>query len=148
VVAASIVLIAFGAFSAVLQIVSLLLMVGQDAACGALVWPDATLALPLFWTSSILNIVIFLAWIICGIGILHLREWARLWLRVVMSFYFVNAVANIYLNVYLAQELAVSVPAAALVIGVAFVVVYYLGINHFFTHPNVVRQFRYKSREY
>ncbi len=148
VVAVSVALIAFGAFSAVLQIVSVLLMVGQDAALGAQVWPDATLALPLFWTSSVLNVLIFLAWIICGMGTLHLREWARVVLRVVMSFYFVNAIVNIYLNVYLAQELAVPVPAVALVVGVVFVVAYYLGINHFFSHPNVVRQFKYKSREY
>jgi len=147
-VAASVVLIAFGAFSAVLQIVSVLLMVGQDASLGAQVWPDATLALPLFWVSSVFNILIFLVWIVCGTGTLHLREWARRLLRIVMSFYFVNAVVNIYLNVYLAQELSVPVPASALVIGVVFVLAYYLGMNHFFSHPNVVRQFRYKSREY
>jgi len=148
VVAVSVLLIAFGAFSAVLQIVSVLLMIGQDASLGALVWPDATLALPLFWASSVLNVLIFLAWIVCGMGTLHLREWARRSLRIVMSFYFINAVANIYLNVYLAQELAVAVPPAALIVGVAFVIAYYLGINHFFSHPNVVRQFKYKSREY
>ena len=148
VVAASVVLIAFGAFSAVLQIVCLLLMVGQDASLGARVWPDATLALPLFWASSVLNVFIFLAWIICGVGTLHLREWARRLLRVVMSLYFVNSVANIYLNIYLAQELAVPVSAAVLVVGVAFVMTYYLGMNHFFSHPNVVRQFQHKSREY
>ncbi len=148
VVAASVVLMAFGAFSAVLQIVSMLLMVGQDASLGIQVWPDATLALPLFWASSGLNVLIFLTWIICGMGTLHLREWARILLRIVMSFYFVNAVVNIYLNIYLAQELSVPVPASALVIGVVFVLAFYVGMNHFFSHPDVVRQFRYKSREY
>jgi len=148
VVIVSVILIAFGAFSAVLQIVSVLLMVGRDASFGAQVWPNATLALPLFWVSSILNVLIFLSWILCGIGTLHLRETARRVLRVVMSCYFVNAIVNTYLVVYLAQELSVPVPASVLVVGVAFVLAYYLGMNHFFSHPNVVRQFLYKSREY
>jgi hypothetical protein len=148
VVIASVLLILFGGFSAVLQIISVLLMVGQDASLGAQVWPDNTLALPLFWASSIFNIFIFLAWIICGMGTLHLREAARVALRVVMSLYFINSVANIYLNIYLAQELEVVVPPVALVIGVAVVLAYYLGINHFFSHPNIVRQFKYKSRTY
>ena len=148
VVIASVILILFGGFSAVLQIVSVLLMIGQDASLGAQVWPDNTLALPLFWTSTFLNVVIFLSWIVCGMGTLHLHEWARQSLRIMMSLYFVNAVANIYLNVYLAQELSVPVPASVLVVGVAFVLAYYLGMNHFFSHPNVVRQFKYKSREY
>jgi len=148
VVIASVALIAFGAFSAVLQIASVLLMVGQDAALGAQVWPDATLALPLFWMSTFLNVLIFLAWIVCGMGTLHLREKARVALRIVLSFYFVNAVVNMYLNIYLAQELSVPVPVSVLVIGVGFVLALYLGMNHFFSHPNIVRQFKYKSRKY
>ncbi|MGE5280153.1 MAG: hypothetical protein ACM3L6_05385 [Deltaproteobacteria bacterium] len=148
VVFASVVLILFGAFSAVLQIISLLLIIGQDASFGAQVWPGETLALPLFWVSSVMNIVIFLSWIVCGMGVLHLREKARMALRIVMSFYFINAVANIYLNIYLAQELDIAVPAAVLVAGVGFVLAFYLGMNHFFTHPRVIRQFRYASRAY
>jgi CHASE2 domain-containing sensor protein len=102
-----------------------------------------TVSMPVFWLSSVLNLLIFLSWVVCGIGALHLKDWARQALRIVLSVYLINLLVNICLNVFLAQEMMSQVPVAFLVIGIVLAFSYYLGLVYFFSHPNVVRQFRF-----
>jgi hypothetical protein len=48
----------------------------------------------------------------------------------------------------MAQELTSKVPLGFLFAGIAISFSYYLGVIYFFSHPDIVRQFKYKSREY
>jgi len=139
----SISLIAFGAFNAFLMVLSMALMSLRNLPDVAAVMPAGMVSLPLFWMSSIVNLLIFLSWVVCGIGALHLKDWARQTLRVVMSVYLINLLVNIFLNVFLAQEVMTAVPVVFLIGGIALSLSYYLGLIYFFSHPNVVRQFRY-----
>jgi len=143
VVVFSISLIAFGAFNAFLMILSMALMSLRNLPEVAAVLPVGMISLPVFWLSSILNLLIFLAWVVCGIGALHLKDWARQTLRVVMSVYLINLLVNICLNVFLAQEVMTDVPVVFLIIGIVLSFSYYLGLIYFFSHPNIVRQFKY-----
>lgn len=142
-------LIFFGGFSTFLLILSLALISLKDIIPSvAAVMPYGMLSMPVFWISSLFNLLIFISWVITGIGVLHLREWARQYLRIVMSIYFINMIVNIFLNVFLAQEVAAQVPLRPLLIGILIVLFYYLSVIYFFSHPNIVRQFKFKSREY
>ncbi len=136
-------LIAFGAFNAFLMVLSMALMSLRNLPDVAAVVPAGMISLPVFWLSSIMNLLIFLSWVVCGIGALHLKDWARQTLRVVMSVYLINLLVNIFLNVFLAQEVMTAVPVAFLIGGIVLSLSYYLGLIYFFSHPNVVRQFRY-----
>ncbi len=142
-------LIAFGSFSAFLLILSIALISLKDIVpeFNAMV-PMGTLSMTLFWLSSLLNLIIFLSWVICGIGALHLKDWARKFLRIVMAIHLINMLVNIYLNIFLAQEVMSKIPIGFLAGGVAISFAYYLSVIYFFSHPNVVKQFRFKSREY
>ncbi|MFH1691730.1 MAG: hypothetical protein ABIC68_04085 [Candidatus Omnitrophota bacterium] len=142
-------LIAFGAFSAFLLILSISLISLKDIVpeFNAMV-PMGTLSMTLFWTSSLLNLFIFLSWVVCGIGVLHLKDWARKFLRIVMAIHLVNMIVNIYLNIFLAQEVMSKIPVGFLFGGIGIAFSYYLSVIYFFSHPNVVKQFKFKSREY
>lgn len=145
----SVSLIAFGAFSTFLMILSITLIpLIYDVPVFRSVMPADMLSSTVFWVSTVLNLLIFISWIICGIGALHLKEWARQFLRVVMSVYLINLFMNICLNIFLSEELTASVPVVYLILGIIIALSYYLAIIYFFSHPNIVRQFKYKSREY
>ncbi|MDD5574682.1 MAG: hypothetical protein PHH75_05835 [Candidatus Omnitrophica bacterium] len=136
-------LIAFGAFNAFLMVLSMALVSLRNLPDIAAVAAPGTVSLPAFWLSSILNLLIFLSWVVCGIGALHLKDWARQALRVVMAVYLINLIVNICLNVFLAQEVMAEVPILFLIAGIVLSLSYYLGLVYFFSHPNVVRQFRF-----
>ncbi|MFA5039971.1 MAG: hypothetical protein WC732_09900 [Candidatus Omnitrophota bacterium] len=144
----SISLIALGAFNAFLMILSMALMCLRDYPEFAAVIPSGTVAMPAFWLSSVLNLLIFLSWVICGIGALHLKEWARQGLRVVMAVYIINLVINICLNIFMAEEVLLEVPIGFLLAGIFVSLTYYVAVVGFFSHPQIIRQFKYKSREY
>ncbi|MDD5018995.1 MAG: hypothetical protein PHS61_01060 [Candidatus Omnitrophica bacterium] len=136
-------LIAFGAFNEFLMVLSMALVSLRNLPDIAAVAAPGTVSLPAFWLSSILNLLIFLSWVVCGIGALHLKDWARQALRVVMAVYLINLIVNICLNVFLAQEVMAEVPILFLIAGIVLSLSYYLGLVYFFSHPNVVRQFRF-----
>lgn len=145
----SVSLMAFGAFGSFLLILSLaLISLKNDVPALREVMPVSVLSMSLFWISSALNLLIFMSWVVCGVGTLHLKEWARKLLRVVMAVHVVNMLVNICLNIFLAEEAMSKVPVAFLAAGIAISFAYYLGVIYFFSHPNIVRQFRFKSREY
>ncbi|HQP91280.1 MAG TPA: hypothetical protein PLU24_01235, partial [Candidatus Omnitrophota bacterium] len=60
----------------------------------------------------------------------------------------INMIVNIYLNVFMAQEMLPKIPIGFLLAGMAITFSYYFSVIYFFSHPNIVRQFKYKSREY
>lgn len=142
-------LIAYGSFSAFLLILSLALIpLNNDVAQMRAMMPSGTLSMSLFWVSSTLNLLIFISWVITGIGALHLKEWARQCLRVVMSIYVINMLINIFLNYSLAEEMLAKIPMGFFVGGIMIAFSYYLGVIYFFSHPDIVRQFKFKSQEY
>ncbi len=105
--------------------------------------PQQTLSMPLFWLSSFLNLFIFSSWVITGIGVLRLKEWARQFLRIVMAVHVMNMLANIFLNITLADEMLSNIPLKFFVIGIIISFSYYLGVIYFFSHPDIERQFKY-----
>lgn len=142
-------LIAFGSFSSFLLILSIALISLKDIIPEfKALMPVGTLSMPLFWASSLLNLFIFMSWVICGIGVLHLKDWARKFLRIVMALHLINMMVNIYLNVFLAQEVLSEIPVKFLAGGIVIAFSYYLSVIYFFSHPDIVRQFRFKSRSY
>jgi hypothetical protein len=144
----SVSLIAFGTFGAFLMILSVLLLSLKDLPAFQGFVPVGVLSLTMFWVSSAASLFVFIAWVICGIGAIHLHDWARKWLRVVMGLHVINMFVNILLNVFLAEEMLSRMPYGFLATGVLISFSYYFSVVHFFSHPNVVRQFKYKSREY
>lgn len=144
----SIFLIALGAFNAFLMVLSMALMSLKDYPEFAATMPAGTVAMPAFWLSSVLNLLIFISWVVCGIGTLHLKEWARQALRVVMAVYIINLIVNICLNIFMAEEVLFEVPLGFLLTGILIALSFYLAVSGFFSHPQIVRQFKYKSREY
>lgn len=141
-------LIAFGTFNAFLMILSLGLIPLKELPELRAVVPNGTISLPAFWISSYLNLLIYIAWVIGGIGALHLKEWARQFIRIAMAAYLINMIVNICLNVFLAEEVMAKVSVGFLVAGILISFSYYLGVIYFFSHPDIVRQFKFKSREY
>jgi hypothetical protein len=142
-------LIAFGTFCTFLLVLSIALIPLKNVIREVeATMPNNVISLPIFWASSAANLFIFISWVICGIGVLHLKEWSRQWLRIVMAVYVINSLINIWLNIFLAQETINKIPYGFLIAGIAIAFSYYLGVIYFFSHPNIVRQFKYKSREY
>lgn len=145
----AVILMAFGAFSAFLVLLSLLMASGKEYAKSLqAVMAQGGMSMPLFWTSSLAHLLIYLSWVVCGAGALHLKEWARQFLRIVMSVYAINMLINITLNINLAHEMVATVPVFYLVIGIMLSFSFYLSVIYFFSHPDIVRQFKFKSREY
>ncbi len=142
-------LIALGSFNTFLVTLSVLLLPLNDL--GAAVnnnTPHGMLSMPVFWISSALSLLVYISWVVSGVGALHLKEWARHLLRIAMGVYIINMLVNIVLNVFLAEEVMSKIPIKFLVAGIVISMSYYLGVIYFFSHPNIVRQFKYKSREY
>lgn len=149
VVISAVLLMAFGTFGAFLLLVSIFLLFAKDEIPGlAALLPTNVVSMPVFWTSSFLNLFIFLSWVICGAAALHLKDWARQFLRIVMAVYIINMLINISLNIFLAEEVMSQIPVRPLLLGIFISFSFYLSIIYFFSHPNIVRQFKYKSREY
>lgn len=145
----SVSLIAFGTFGTFLLVLSVaLLSLGSVVPDVKAVLPSGVLSMPMFWISTLLNLLIFISWVICGMGALHLRDWARRALRVVMGAHIINMLINICLNIFLAEEMMSSLPLGPLLAGIAISFMYYFGVIYFFSHPDIVRQFKYKSKEY
>ena len=141
-------LIAFGAFNTFLLVLSLGLISLRNMPDLKPVMPNGLLSMSFFWISTFLNLFIYISWVITGIGILHLKEWARQFLRIVMAVYIINMLVNITLNIFLAEEVMAKIPIGFLIAGIMITFSYYLGVIYFFSHPDIVRQFKYKSREY
>lgn len=141
-------LIAFGTFGAFLLLLSILMLTLRHLPQLQGLVPESIVAMPLFWASSIINLLIFLSWVVGGIGALHLKDWARQFLRIVMAVHVVNIAVNIFLNVVFAEQVYTRIPVRPLVIGALVSFSYYFGVIYFFSHPDIVRQFRFKSREY
>lgn len=141
-------LIAFGTFGTFLTILSVLLLFLKDLPQVRGLAPEGVLSLTMFWVSSAVSIFVFIAWIICGIGALHLYDWARKWLRAVMGIHVINMFVNILLNIFLAEEMLNRMPYGFLAAGIVISFSYYFCVVHFFSHPHVVRQFKYKSKAY
>ncbi len=144
----SISLIALGSFNTFLVLLSILLLSLKGAGFEANATVDGTLSMPIFWISSVISLLIYCLWIICGIGALHLKEWARQLLRITMAIYVINMLVNIVLNVFVAEEVMAKIPMQFLIAGIVISSAYYLSVIYFFSHPDIVRQFKYKSREY
>ena len=140
----SISLIAFGTFGTFLLVLSVaLLSLGSAVPDLKAVLPSGVLSMPMFWISTLLNLFIFISWVICGMGSLHLRDWARRALRVVMAAHIINMLVNICLNIFLAEEMMSSLPLSPLLAGIAISFLYYFSVIYFFSHPDIVRQFKY-----
>ncbi len=142
-------LIALGSFNTFLLILSFLLIPLKDSFADVKnATPQGVLSLPVFWISSILSLLIYIAWVVSGVGALHLKEWSRHLLRITMGVYIINMLVNIALNIFLAEEAISTIPIKFLVYGIVISMAYYLSVIYFFSHPEIVRQFKFKSREY
>jgi hypothetical protein len=142
-------LIALGSFNAFLVMLSVLLLpLDGPGFKESKALAQGTLSMPVFWISSILSLLIYISWVVSGIGAYHLKDWARHLIRITMGAYIVNMFVNIALNVFLAEEVMLKVPIKFLVGGIVIALAYYLGVIYFFSHPAIVRQFKFKSREY
>ncbi len=148
VVAFAISLIAFGTFGTFLVVLSIALLGLGSMPSVQNLQPAGVLSMPIFWVSSLVTLFVFMTWVVCGIGTLHLHDWARKLLRVVMGIHVINMFVNILLNVFLAEEMLARIPYAFLAAGIVISFSYYFAVVHFYSHPNIVRQFKYKSRAY
>ncbi|MBL7130614.1 MAG: hypothetical protein ISS45_04340 [Candidatus Omnitrophica bacterium] len=108
--------------------------------------PNTTINFTAFWFSTILSLIIMFCWIVSGVGILLLKEWARQLLLISIGIYFLNKVIDIFINISIVKEYSEQIPIAALCIGIGFVLVLSISITYFFTHPSVIKQFS-KSRK-
>lgn len=141
-------LITLGSFNAFLVTLSMLLLPLKDPGFEANSTVQGTLSMPVFWLSSILSLLIYIAWVIAGMGAMHLKDWARHMVRISMGVYIINMLVNIVLNIFVAEEVMSNIPVKFLIVGIVIAFAYYLSVIYFFSHPNIVRQFKYKSREY
>jgi len=106
----------------------------------------STINFTAFWLSTIISLLLMLSWIVAGVGILFLKEWARQTLLISIGIYFLNKVIDIFINISIVNEYSAKLPVIPLTIGIMFVLILSLSITHFFTHPSVIKQFE-KSRK-
>ena len=66
--------------------------------------PISTINFTAFWLSTAVSLLIMLAWIVAGIGMLFLKEWARHLLLISLGVYFLNKAADIFINISIAGE--------------------------------------------
>jgi hypothetical protein len=111
-------------------------------------FPNVTVNFTVFWLSTVISLAIMLCWIVSGIGILFLKEWARQSLLISMGVYFLNKAIDIFINVSIVNENSEQLPMTALVVGIGFVFLLTVSINYFFTHPKVIKQFNRKFKAY
>lgn len=137
-------LIALGSFNTFLIILFFLLIPLQDSLVDVKnATPQGMLSMPVFWISSILSLLIYISWVVSGVGALHLKEWSRHLLRITMGAYIINMLVNIALNIFLAQEAISMIPVKFLLAGIVISMAYYLSVIYFFSHPEIVRQFKF-----
>ena len=105
-------------------------------------FPYITINFTVFWISTIISLLIMLSWIISGIGMLILKEWARQLLLISIGIYFLNKAIDIFINISLIKEYSSKIPVIPLLVGIIFVLGLSVSISYFFTHPSVIRQFR------
>ncbi|MDD5617721.1 MAG: hypothetical protein PHG69_01365 [Candidatus Omnitrophica bacterium] len=108
--------------------------------------PFSTINFTAFWLSTIISLFIMFSWIVSGVGMIFLKEWARQLLLVSIGIYFLNKVIDIVINIAIVNEYSGKLPIIPLSIGIVFVLALTVSITHFFTHPSVVKQFE-KSRK-
>jgi len=137
-------LIALGSFNTFLIILSFLLIPLKDSFADVKnAAPQGVLSMPVFWISSVLSLLIYISWVVSGVGALHLKEWSRQLLRITMGVYIINMLVNIVLNVFLAEEVMSTIPFKFLLAGIVISMAYYLSVIYFFSHPDIVRQFKF-----
>ncbi|MDD5292022.1 MAG: hypothetical protein PHY46_02410 [Candidatus Omnitrophica bacterium] len=110
--------------------------------------PLLTINFTAFWLSTIVSLLIMLIWIISGVGMLFLREWARQLLLVSVGIYILNKVIDIFINISIVSEYSADLPILPLAIGIIFVLALSVSITHFFSHPSVVKQFEKRSKSF
>jgi len=108
-------------------------------------FPSELIASTIFWFSTFLDFLIKLSWIVSGVGMLFLKEWARQLLLISMGIYIINSMINIFLNVSLTYEYSEKIPVFWLSIGIAFILIFSIVVVYFFSHPSVISQFKRKS---
>lgn len=137
------ILILIGSVNFIAIIVSLFLLHLEQYIPGLFSYlPHSTINSSIFWLSTIVSILIMLCWTVAGIGMLLLQEWARQLLLVSLGVYFINALINIFINLFMAYEYLPRTPISYLTIGVVFVLTFSISLVHFFTHPDIIRQFK------
>ncbi|HAJ56916.1 MAG TPA: hypothetical protein DCL35_04000 [Candidatus Omnitrophica bacterium] len=141
-------MITLGSFNTFLVTLSILLLPLKGPGFEANSSVQGTLSMPVFWLSTIISLLVYISWVIAGMGALHLKEWARHMLRISMGAYIINMFINIVLNVFVAEEVMAKIPMKFLLAGIVITFAYYLSVIYFFSHPDIVRQFKYKSIEY
>lgn len=140
-------LILIGSVSFISVIVSLFLLNFQFSVPGMFsLMPLSTIQSSIFWVSTIIGMFIMLSWIVAGIGMLLLQEWARQALLTSMGIYFLNCFVNILLVVFMAYEYFDRLPMLYLILGIVFVFSFSVSSVHFFTHPNIIKQFQHRNR--
>ena len=141
------ILILIGSVNFVLIIVSLFLLNFQYDVPGMFAFmPHSTMSSSLFWVSTIIGMFVMLCWLIAGIGMLSLKEWARQVLLTSMGIYFLNMFVNIAIVIFMAYEYSDRLPIFWLVIGIVFVIAFSVSVVHFFAHPNIIEQFKKHTR--
>jgi len=108
-------------------------------------FPDISINSTVFWLSTLVSLIIMLCWIVSGVGMLFLNEWARQLLLISMGIYIINCVVNIFLSIFMTYEYASSIPAFALSLGITIVLGLVVSITYFFNHPAVIKQFKTKA---
>jgi len=110
--------------------------------------PLSTINFTAFWLSTITSLLIMFTWIVSGVGMLFLREWARQLLLVSVGIYILNKVIDIFINISIVNECSAVLPMLPLAIGIIFVLVLAVSITHFFTHPAVIKQFERHNKSF
>ena len=111
-------------------------------------FPHFTINFTAFWLSTIVSILLMLCWVIAGIGMLSLREWARQLLLISIGIYFLNKVIDIFINIAIVNEYSMQVPILPLVIGIIFVLSFSVSVSYFFNHPSVIKQFKRNKKSF
>lgn len=141
------ILILVGSVNFVLIIASLFLLNFQYDVPGMFAFmPHSTMSSSLFWLSTIVSMFVMLCWLIAGIGMLSLKEWARQALLTSMGIYFLNMFVNIIINIFMAYEYYDQLPVRELIIGIACVFSLSVSMVYFFTHQNIIEQFKKHTR--
>lgn len=104
--------------------------------------PNVTINFTIFWLSTVVSLLIMFCWIISGVGMLILKEWARQLLLISLGVYFLNKPIEIFITISLVREHSAQIPFISLCVGIVLVLAFAISISYFFTHPNVVKQFK------
>ena len=111
-------------------------------------FPHFAINFTAFWLSTIVSFLLMLCWLVAGIGMLSLKEWARQLLLISIGVYFLNKAIDIFINIAIVNEYSMQIPVIPLCIGIIFVLSLSLSVTHFFTHPSVIKQFKRSDRAF